>query len=291
MTDMYELIEKADAEEREQEGAFDREEWARRKREERESVFELADETALRINSDPAARKGYATVMAALPGHSATNALLVYAQRPDAKQVGDSAYWSQKRAHIKKGEKGIAILEPGREYVRDDGSIGNFYDVKKVFDVSQTTARERLGRRASLTDVLTALVMRSPVSIEPQAGPVEGSVRYDAASDAILVERGLGDRQLFDGLLTEQAHAFLANGNPSYDRNAHQPQAALAAAVAAMRFGIDAPDGDIPAPAGPEADPKEIRNALNEARSASTEIASRVGEALSKTREHDAPTR
>lgn len=291
MTDAYELMERAEDGGRGREGAFDREAWARRKRDEREEVFELADKAARRVNADPTARSGYAAVMAALPGHSATNALLVYAQRPGAKQIGDSAYWSQKRARIKKGERGIVILEPGREYVRDDGSIGNFYDVKKVFDVSQTTARERLGRRASPTDVLTALVMRSPVPIEPQEGPVEGSVRYDAAAGAILVERGLGDKRLLDGLLTEQAHAFLAGGDPSYDRDAHRPQAALAAAVAAMRLGIPAPEGGIPAPAPPGAEPKEIRNALNGARSASADIAARVGEALSKDREHDAPTR
>ena len=207
MSNAYDLMEHGAAQEQQPQGGFDKESWAQRKRQEREGVFALADETALRLNADAGARKGYAATMAALPTHSATNVLLVYAQRPGAQRLGDSAFWSQNGASIKKGERGISILEPGREYVREDGSIGNFYDVKKVFDVSQPTARERLGRRNDPSDVLAALVMRSPVAIEPQDAPVEGSVKYDSARDCILVERGLGDKQLLDGLLIEQAHA------------------------------------------------------------------------------------
>lgn len=287
MSNAYDLMEHGAVQEQQPQGGFDKEAWAQRKRQEREGVFALADETALRLNADAGARKGYAATMAALPTHSATNVLLVYAQRPGAQRLGDSAFWSQNGASIKKGERGISILEPGREYVREDGSIGNFYDVKKVFDVSQTTARERLGRRNDPSDVLAALVMRSPVAIEPQDAPVEGSVKYDSARDCILVERGLGDKQLLDGLLIEQAHASMANGDRSYDRAAHEPQALLAANVVAKRFGLEGPDIDIPPFAGHDADARDVRNALNDARSASLDVASRVGEALEKSRNRD----
>lgn len=291
MGNAYDLMEKGGQAGRPPQEEFDKEAWAQRKRKEREGVFALADETALRLNADPRARRGYAATMAALPSHSATNALLVFAQRPGATQIGDSAFWSQKGASIKKGERAISILEPGREYVRDDGSIGNFYDVRKVFDVSQTTARERLGRRNGVSDVLTALVMRSPAAIEPSDGPVEGSVRYDTAAGVIAVERGLSDKALLDGLLVEQAHAFMANGDPAYDRSAHHPQAVLAAAAAAKRFGLEGPDVDIPPLGGPEADARGIRNALNEARGASSDISSRLGEALARARSRDAQAR
>lgn len=48
---------------------------------------------------------------------------------------------------MRRGQKAIPIIEPVKEYVRDDGSIGVLYDVRKVFDVSQTTARPCLPRR------------------------------------------------------------------------------------------------------------------------------------------------
>lgn len=287
MSNAYDLMEHGAVQKQQPQGDFDKEAWAQRKRQEREGVFALADETALRLNADAGARKEYAATMAALPTHSATNVLLVYAQRPGAQRLGDSAFWSQNGASIKKGERGISILEPGREYVREDGSIGNFYDVKKVFDVSQTTARERLGRRNGLSDVLAALVMRSPVAIEPQDAPVEGSVKYDPARDCILVERGLGDKQLLDGLLIQQAHASMANGDRSYDCAAHEPQALLAANVVAKRFGLEGTDIDIPPFAGHDAGARDVRNALNDARSASLDVASRVSEALAKSRNRD----
>lgn len=49
---------------------------------------------------------------------------------------------------MRRGQKAIPIIEPVKEYVRDDGSIGVLYDVRKVFDVSQTTARPCRPRRS-----------------------------------------------------------------------------------------------------------------------------------------------
>ena len=43
---------------------------------------------------------------------------------------------------IKKGEKGIAIFQPGTSYQRRDGSIGINYNVKHIFDITQTSADE-----------------------------------------------------------------------------------------------------------------------------------------------------
>ena len=31
-------------------------------------------------------------------------------------------------------------MEPGKEYEREDGSTGTYYNAKKVYDISQTTA-------------------------------------------------------------------------------------------------------------------------------------------------------
>ncbi len=31
------------------------------------------------------------------------------------------------------------ILEPGKTYKREDGTVGNYYNAKKLYDISQTT--------------------------------------------------------------------------------------------------------------------------------------------------------
>ncbi len=291
MSDIYELMENA-AEDKAADGVpFDKEAWAQRKRQEREEVFALADEAALKLNADPVSRAGYAEALGALHSHSATNVLLAWAQRPDVTRVGDSRFWAQKGASIKKGEKGIAILEPGREYVRDDGSVGTFYNVKRVFDASQTTARPRLGRRNEAADVLTAMVMNPPCDIVPAEGPVQGGVRYDPEADVIDVQKGLGERDLLAGLLVECAHASLARSSRTYNREGAHPQAVLAAAAAAKRFGIESPVGELPPLAPQEADAKAVREALNGARSAASDLGGLIGEALSKSRVRDEPVR
>ena len=47
--------------------------------------------------------------------------------------------------YIKRQEFGrpIKIVESNGEYTRDDGSIGVSYNIKRVYDISQTTARTR----------------------------------------------------------------------------------------------------------------------------------------------------
>ena len=47
---------------------------------------------------------------------------------------------------IQKGAKSISILEPV-EYAKKDGTTGISYNVKKVFDVSQTN-----GKKTACTD-------------------------------------------------------------------------------------------------------------------------------------------
>ena len=75
--------------------------------------------------------------------YSVGNALLILAQKPDASQLKDYDGWKEKGTGVKPKEKGIIILEPGNEYVREDGTTAVSYNAKKVFDVSQTFTREK----------------------------------------------------------------------------------------------------------------------------------------------------
>ena len=53
--------------------------------------------------------------------------------------------------YIKRQEFGrpIKIVESNGEYTRDDGSIGVSYNIKRVYDISQTTARTRAPQAVS----------------------------------------------------------------------------------------------------------------------------------------------
>ena len=47
----------------------------------------------------------------------------------------------------------VTILEPGKEYQRDDGSKAVGYNAKIVYDVSQTSAKDRQNRLKWQADI------------------------------------------------------------------------------------------------------------------------------------------
>ena len=124
-------------------------------------------------------------------------------------------------AFIKKQEKGIAILEPGKEYARDDGSIGVSYDVKKVFDVSQTTSRTRTQPPVQMDErtLLRALIHNPPVFLQTVDELPDGKgALYDPAKQMISVRRGMDAPSIFRSVSLELAHAEWDLTHESYDR-------------------------------------------------------------------------
>ena len=129
---------------------FDKEAWAEKKQAERQAVYDLADTTAEAVSANGSKFQAYLDVQTRFSRYSATNVLLILAQKPDATQLKDFDGWKDAGASIKRQQKGISILEPGEEYEREDGSIGTSYNVKRVFDISQTTARVKVQPSVSM---------------------------------------------------------------------------------------------------------------------------------------------
>ncbi len=123
---------------------FDKEAWAEKKQAERQEVYELADSTTLEVSEDGDKYKTFLDVKSRLINYSATNALLILAQKPLATQLKDFEGWKAEGVSIKRNESHIKILEAGDNYQRPDGSSGTSWNVKHFFDVSQTTAKQRM---------------------------------------------------------------------------------------------------------------------------------------------------
>lgn len=118
-----------------------KEEYAEKKRAEKEKVYQMIDDAAREIVSDPEKFKSFLDTQSRMDRYSAANALLIYSQYPQATQLKDFDDWGKDNVKITKGAKSISILEPV-EYTRADGSPGISYNVKKVFDVTQTNGRK-----------------------------------------------------------------------------------------------------------------------------------------------------
>lgn len=143
------------------------EEWKAKKQAEKDAVYQLIDETATAIVQDGEKFRGFLDTQARLDRYSAANALLIYSQYPKATQLKDFGDWAEEKVSINKGAKSISILEPV-EYTKADGTPGVSYNVKKVFDVSQTKGRQTPAPTVNRDPQALVAVMidTSPVIVE-----------------------------------------------------------------------------------------------------------------------------
>ena len=274
---------------------FDKEAWAAKKKAERDEVYALADATAAEICTDGGKFRDYLDVQANFRHYSATNALLILAAKPDARRLGDKDFWRDQGVYIKRQEFGrpIKIVESNGEYTRDHGSIGVSYNIKRVYDISQTTARMRNLPPVShdARALLGALIYKKPVPIQSvDELPNDMGALYDHEQKAIFVCRGMGASDLFYEVSKALAHAELAMTSEHYSYSAADFKTHCVSYILCKEFGIETgnlsfspADFDIPKALG-EADPQEIRAELSEIRDTAYDISARMARALEKSK-------
>lgn len=123
-----------------QELPFDKERWAAGKKEDREKAFALINDAAIQLTASDEALRNYLDIQSRFDRYSVGNALLIAMQMPEATKLADFDTWVKEGARIEEGSTAITILEPGKEYAKEAGGTGVFWNTKKVFDVSQTSS-------------------------------------------------------------------------------------------------------------------------------------------------------
>ena len=223
---------------------FNKEEWAAQKQAERTALFDKTNAVSEAVAKDPETLKGVLSVMSRFPNYSVSNTLLIFDQNPEATRVGDYDFWKSKGAQVKRDEKGIAILEPGSTYERDDGSFGTSYNVKRVFDIAQTTARARQPKEPDMRSLLKALVFEAPIEIAKSADLPEGvNAIFDPITQTIGIREGLGEKELFRTLvqkMTEVAFDSHAKDNSADDKPLGN--SLMVVFVVSERYGLDTSD-------------------------------------------------
>lgn len=270
--------------------SFDKDAWAERKKAERQSLYDLADATAEAVSADGGKFQAYLDVQARFDRYSATNALLVLAQMPQATQVRDYDGWKDAGVSVKRQPKHISILEPGDEYKREDGSIGTYYNVKKVFDISQTTARGKVQPTVSMDErlLLKALIHRSPVPMQmADTLPNDMGAYYDHDQQVIFVRRGMEASDIFRSVSKELAHAELAAANGGYTRQDAAFAAYSVSYLLCRKYGVDVSGYDFSRlpDSFRESDPQGVRAVLTEIRDTAGEISGRMYRALEQNRQ------
>ena len=255
----------------------------------RNRCYELSEQVTAQVATDGQMFQKYLDVQSTFDRYTANNALLILAQRPDAQRLGDYGYWRDHGTYVKRMERQnpILIMEPGKTYEREDGSIGTYYNAKKLYDISQTTMTDKTAKENQYDErsLIRALVSNPPANIvaaEPDQMPDEKGAYFEPEEKCIYVRKGMDAQEIFQSLVSELVFAGCAEGNPDYDRSEDAFHAYCASYMLSKKYGMDISQFDFThAPEFFEnMEPQEVRGELSKARDAANAISARMAKVL-----------
>ena len=147
--------------------------------------------------------------------------------------------WKANRVYVNKDAQKIIILEPSKEYTREDGTKGISYNAKVVYDISETSAKDRQQEQEpkSMRELVSALIDASPVPCVP-VGELELPAYYDSSQQTIFVKKGLSEEVLFVSMAKEVS-AAVYNFKHNESRDASDFKSFCVAYMVSSRYGVD----------------------------------------------------
>ena len=218
---------------------FDKAEWAAQKQAQRKEAYELIDNTCAEMMISGDSFRQYLDVQGRFDRYSVANAILVSAQVPEATQLKDYNTWKQSRVYVNKDAQKVVILEPSKEYTRDDGTKGISYNAKVVYDISKTSAKERMQsqEQKSMRELVSALIDASPVPCVP-VDDLELPAYYDSSQQTIFVKKGLSEEVLFISMAKEVS-AAVYDFKYNESRDTSDFKSFCVAYMVSSRYGVD----------------------------------------------------
>lgn len=255
----------------------------------RNRCYELSEQVTAQVATDGQMLQNYLDVQSTFDRYAVNNALLILAQRPDAQKLGDYGYWRDHGTYVKRMERQnpVLILEPGKTYEREDGSMGTYYNAKKLYDISQTTMNDKSIEEVSYDErsLIRALVSNPPANIvvaEPDQMPDNKGAYFEPEENCIYVRKGMDAQEIFQSLVPELVFAGYAEANPDYGRSEDAFHAYCATYMLSKKYGMDISQFDFThAPEFFEnMEPQEVRGELSKARDAANAISGRMTRVL-----------
>lgn len=215
-----------------------KEEFAKLMSEKRKSLFNMANEQVEKAVESGDNFLTYLNVKSQFD-LSVTNSLLIMAQNPKATMLKDITHWREDNRYIKKGEKGIQILEPVL-YTDSDNQPRMYYNPKHVFDISQLQGKNNHVSPPDYQteEVISALIYKTDIKpkLTDDNAKTQEYVFYDPDSLTIYVKEGLDEKAMVNGLLREYCLAeFMEQG---YTRDDAIFKAECSAYMLSKKYGI-----------------------------------------------------
>ena len=208
-------------------------------------VRELAAQTdAVRAS---AAFQHYVEAMSRFHQYSWSNQLLIMLQNPEARHVAGYHTWLKLHRHVRRGEKGIAILAPmlTRSEAEDEqtGRRPVHFRAVYVFDIGQTDGEplpaqpdwKSTERRADLHAMLIAFAGCEGIAVT--TGALPAAARGASLGGKIVLVAEAGTKTL----IHELAHEFLhrsGGGATGLSRQEREIEAETTAYVVCRHFGL-----------------------------------------------------
>ena len=218
------------------------EEYREMKQQEKNKVFDLLSESTQSL-MQPEELMKYLDLQSRFMNLSVSNVLLIKAQNPEAVWVRTFDEWKSDNISLLKGETGIMSLDSSY-YQRQDGSMGRTSKVVRLFDISQTTAKDRQISRPVYRNAAAYITAASEIPAEKSDKVAEG---LDAAVHdcKLSIREDLTPEQAFYAAAREIA-CMQMSADENTGRDDVLPYGECAAYILAKRFDLPCgrPDTD-----------------------------------------------
>lgn len=175
--------------------------------------------------------------------NSLGNVLLIHTQRPQATKLKEYGKWEEDGKHVKKGARGIMILEPVK-YKDNSENERNGFSVKTVFDIFDLTTEEKVPSVSyDCKAVICAMMENSGVRLESTADyprNMEIGAYYDIRRKIVVVEKSADKDMVFIAVAKALAHAQLSKDSESYNFSDNDFTSKCTAFTLACKYGFSA---------------------------------------------------
>lgn len=254
-----------------------KEEYAKKMKETRTALFNKANEQTVKAVSSDKDYLTYLQLQATL-GYTITNTMLVMAEQPMATNLKDFRHWKNEGVNLKKGAKGIQILEPAGEFKRRDGSVGTQYNPKYVFDISQTSdALLNSYPHYETRDLIKAVTYKAEIIPEVVSvnSKLPRDVYYDETNKNIYVKERMIPEEMLKGLIHEYCRLEAKTSN----RDINDFFVDSASYMVMAKYGVDTKDVGFAKDVNSvfkDVDNRQIRKELQKALNVFNKVTSRM---------------
>ena len=269
--------------------------FAERMAEKKNQCYAMIDDACLNSVSSVDNLRQFLNVQSRFDKYSLNNALLIFAQKPDAVKVKDFDAWKKDDISIKKGAKSFMILEPS-PYKGTDGKMHRGYNAKNVFEISDVEASEDAipqPKSYEQKQLVAALVHDAPVPVRKAEHSIgENDAIYDAKNKVVYFKAGLEFDTIFPAIAKALAHAEMAKDVENYRIGEHEFAARCSAYVLSQRYGVDTRTVDVYGiPKNIETmEAEDVKKVLGDVHSNIKSINARMNESLEQTQNKEQQT-